>query len=461
MSWSAYRPDGGQNLVHLADLLGALSHALDLTEGQPPGHSLRSAWIALEVARELALPADVTAELAYSVLLKDLGCSSNAARICSLYLTDDLTFKRDFKTIGHGLPAALRFVAAHTGLGAALVQRIRTLTQVIGKGTEIAHELIETRCTRGAAIARRLRFSTAVARGIAELDEHFDGGGRPSGLAGHEIHLFARVALACQVADVFNSTEGSQAARRELLTRRGGWFDPVVVDAFLAASADGALFADLADPDLDRRFTERVERHGVRMADEAYLDEIADAFADVVDAKSPFTSGHSRRVAAFAADIARALGLEEGHVRWIRRAGLLHDIGKLGVSNAILDKPGRPTDAEWTALRRHAALTEEILGRIRAFRDLAPVAAAHHERLDGKGYPLGLAGPQLALESRILAVADVFDALTADRPYRAAMAISEALAIMERDRGTAFDPDCLDALVASINARGRIDAHVA
>jgi hypothetical protein len=143
--------------------LSALSHALDLTEGQPVGHCVRSCWIGVHVGREMGLDDAAIWDLYYTILLKDLGCSSNAARICQLYLTDDLSFKRDYRSIGDRLPQVLGFVMSHTGLKAGLAERFRTILNVVRNGDEIARELIETRCQRGAEIARQLRFSEAVA----------------------------------------------------------------------------------------------------------------------------------------------------------------------------------------------------------------------------------------------------------------------------------------------------------
>ena len=192
--------------------------------------------------------------------------------------------------------------------------------------------------------------------------------------------------------------------------------------------------------------------------DEDYLDDIASAFADVIDAKSPFTAGHSARVTLFADMIGEEMGLGDAHRRWLRRAALLHDIGKLGVSNDILDKPGRLDAEEWAVIRTHPGLSRQILERVPAFADLASVAGGHHERLDGRGYPGGLTADALCLETRILSVADVFDALSAERPYRAAMPIPKALGIMDEDAGAAFDPDCLAALKRGLE-RGGMAAH--
>jgi HD-GYP domain-containing protein (c-di-GMP phosphodiesterase class II) len=176
------------------------------------------------------------------------------------------------------------------------------------------------------------------------------------------------------------------------------------------------------------------------------VDRIANGFADIIDAKSPFTSSHSHRMTSVALKIGARMGLEASELVALERAALLHDVGKLSVPNSILDKPGPLTSEEWDVIRLHPYYTQRILGHICGFETLARVAAAHHERLDGRGYYLGLKGDEIPLESRILAVADVFDALTASRPYRPALPEEVALRMMERDRDLGLCPDCLDAL---------------
>src|ERR1700681_29813 len=192
----------GVQEIRLAELLSALSHALDLVEGQPPGHCIRCCWIGMHIGQAIGLSDLDIGELYYTLLLKDLGCSSNAARICQLYLTDDLTFKRDVKSIDGSLPQALRFVLAHTGLKAGLAERFRAIIRTCQNSGRIAQELIETRCQRGAEIARMMRFSEAVALGIQNLDEHWDGGGMPTRLRGAEIPIYSRIALMAQIIDV-------------------------------------------------------------------------------------------------------------------------------------------------------------------------------------------------------------------------------------------------------------------
>src|SRR5574343_1104779 len=432
--------------LKLSELISALSHALDITEGQPEGHCVRCCWIGMHIGRQIGLDGDALWHLYYTLLLKDLGCSSNAARICELYLTDDLAFKRDFKTVGDSLPQVLGFVLGHTGLKAPLAERFRSVMSIFKDGEQIADELISTRCHRGADIARQLRFPESVAVGIFSLDEHFNGQGRPDGLAGEAIPLFSRIALLAQVIDVFHTAGGRQAALNEARERSGIWFDPELVAAFEAVAADEGFWATLTDTDVMTAVLAQEPASHVVQLDDDFLDDIAAAFGQVVDSKSPYTSGHSARVALYTDLIAETLGLPAERRRWLKRGALLHDVGKLGVSNSVLDKPGKLDADEWAAVQAHAAYTETILSRIEAFAELAVVAAAHHERLDGKGYPRGLSGDEICIEKRIITTADIFDAITAERPYRGAVPIPKTLEIMAENVGTAIDPQCFEAL---------------
>jgi len=451
MDLVAAPPDAlSPSAMTLSELIGALSYALDITEGQPPGHCVRCCWIGMHIGRAAGLPQDQLWELYYTLLLKDLGCSSNAARICELYLTDDLGFKRDFKTVGDSLPQVLAFVLTHTGLKAGLAERFRSVMTILKDGPSIAQDLIATRCQRGAEIARLLRFPDGVAEGIYSLDEHFNGQGKPARLAGEAIPVYARIALLAQVIDVFHTASGRAAALQEAGKRAGSWFDPRLVAAFGEVARDDGFWTTLAAPDIDAAVF-ALEPPGREVAlDDDYLDDIAAAFGQVVDAKSPYTSGHSARVALYTDMIGEALGLPARRRRWLKRGALLHDVGKLGVSNSVLDKAGSLDRDEWQAVRRHAEYTETILGRIGAFAELAAIAGSHHERLDGAGYPRGLRGEDIRLETRIITTADIFDAITAARPYRGAIPIPQALEMMEKTVGTALDPACFDALKQAV-----------
>ncbi|MDA8050318.1 MAG: HD domain-containing protein [Rhodospirillales bacterium] len=203
--------------------------------------------------------------------------------------------------------------------------------------------------------------------------------------------------MLAQVIDVFHAAGGPAAALREISLRGGNWFDPSLVALFHDIARSGRLWEGLAAEGLEARAAALEPVTVLILLNETRLDEIAGAFTDIVDAKSSFTATHSRRVAAVTTAIATRLGLPEERRRCLHRAALLHDLGKLGVSNAILDKPGRLDQTEWTAVRHHPALSEDILARLGVSRELAPAAGAHHEWLDGKGYPSGLAGDAIPL----------------------------------------------------------------
>jgi putative nucleotidyltransferase with HDIG domain len=228
-----------------------------------------------------------------------------------------------------------------------------------------------------------------------------------------------------------------------------------LVDATLSLCKSGKLWEDLGKEDLIEHVLALEPTDRRLGADDKTIDAICLAFAEIIDSKTPFTYRHSVGVAEAASDIARHIGLGGGELRKLRRAALLHDIGKLGVSNAILEKPGKLTAEEFSQVRQHPYHTYEILRRIPAFSDFSYDAALHHERLNGKGYWQGLMADALSLPARILAVADVFDALSAKRPYRDALPLEKVFSMMREDAPHALDWLCLDALMESRNGSER------
>ena len=434
----------------LSEVIGALSHALDLTEGQPVGHAQRACMIGMELAERLDLPPEVRRELFYAVLLKDAGCSSSAARMAELFETDDGPLKHDLTRVDWTSTSDfIRFAARRAAPGSSGIVRAAHLLRALRSFSKEASSLNEARCDRGARIVTLMGFPAATAAAVRALDEHWDGSGRPGGLEGEAIPLISRIACLAQTADVFMTTDGPQAALDVVRERRGRWFDPRLADEFLAIGPDDALWLRLASDNATEVLVGLEPHSALARADEEGLDRVAEAFASVIDAKSPYTGRHSTGVAMYATGIAEHLGFDPERLRWLRRAALLHDIGKLGVSNRILDKPGKLTDAEFAEVRHHPRHTYEILSRISAFAPIAEAAGAHHERLDGRGYHRGVGAEHLSLEARVLATADVYETLTADRPYRGPMDRDTVLRIMEGDAGTAFDPECLDALRAA------------
>jgi putative nucleotidyltransferase with HDIG domain len=455
MDISDLNQSGVTEQISLSAIIGSLSYALDLTEGLPAGHSLRSCWIGMHVGQHMGMRSQARSHLYYTLLLKDAGCSSNAARLFELYGGDERRIKSDFKLIdSDSLMHLGRFVLTHAGTGKSLRERFARILNLAQHGEDLATELVATRCERGANIALQLGFDEEVAAGIRCLDEHWNGNGKPARQRGSQIPLNARIALLSQVADVFHSAGGAALALAEISKRAGSWFDPDVVQAFQQAEKQAGFWETLTDRDLQQKVGGLEPESRVIQIDENRLDTIAEAFAQVVDAKSPYTYGHSNRVAAYTLAVAQAMNIPVSRQRWLRRGALLHDIGKLGVSNAVLDKPGKLDEIEWEQVKSHAAHSEQILARLAVFSELSFVAGAHHERLDGKGYPRGLSAEHIPLETRIITVADIFDAITADRPYRGPIAVPDAIAMMEKERGTAIDGNCLDALKASLPALG-------
>jgi HD-GYP domain-containing protein (c-di-GMP phosphodiesterase class II) len=433
--------------IRFSEIIAALSVALDLTQGHPQGHSMRSCLIGMRIAQQLGLsPADRSA-LYYALLLKDLGCSSNAAKIAYLFGGDDHQIKHTARLIDWTKPAqCIKHCWTNCAPGGSAIDKLVKVSSIIAGGPAAGKKIAEIRCERGAAIAKMLRLSDATATAIYHLDEHWNGRGNPKGLKGEQISILGRICGLAQTVEVFFSESGLSAAYQMARERRGKWFDPEVVDALLSFQHDQEFWTNLAGADLMAQIGLCEPENEILIADEEGVDRVAEAFAQVVDAKSPWTYQHSSRVADIAVGIASQFDFSPGMLRDIRRVGLLHDIGKLGVSNAILDKPGKPTSEEFAQIQKHPEYSYRILLQVRAFHQLAEVAGGHHERLDGHGYFRGVEGDQISLVTRILTAADIFEALTAKRPYRDAMTWDQVEAILAKDAGKGVDPQCLELL---------------
>jgi len=436
---------------NLSEILTAFSYALDLTEGQPAGHSIRASWIGTCIADAIGISGDQLSDISYAVLLKDLGCSVNAARVSELFVGDDRKLKHEFKLTGPEAQDFGNFIATNVGLQIDEEARNAAIGNLTANAPELMADIMQARCTRGADIARQLRFSEDVALAIAHLDEHWDGSGLPTGVSGDKIHIGGRIALLAQIVDVFAKAFGPEVAIREVYNRSGSWLDPNLVKAFLHLAAKDGFWERWQSENLHFELMTMETAIKPIFIDEDYLDDIAIAFGQVIDAKSPFTSGHSDRVGRYTDMVAAQIGIGTADRRALRRAAILHDVGKLGVSSTILEKPGKLNDIEWEEMRMHSAHTFDILSKIGPMRDMAAIAGAHHERLDGKGYPLGVDQSMIEMQTRIITICDIFDALTADRPYRAAMPVDKALSIIEADVGVFVDPTCLRALKVVID----------
>jgi len=416
------------------------------------GHSLRSCLIGMEIAERLGLAMQDRRDLYYALMLKDVGCSSNSARVFELFGGDDREAKRALKRVDWAnYFKAAGYAMAQAEPGAPWYLRARRIATLARRGPGVAAELVRTRCERGAAIVTQLGFGHRVADAVLNLDEHWDGGGHPRGLQGSAIPLLSRILGVAQTLEVFSTLEGPETAIQIVESRRGRWFDPTLVSAAQGLDAHLAEWGTMDEGLLGRAVSAAEPGGAALLAGPGTLDRIAQGFADVVDAKSPFTGEHSSRVTQISIRLAEGLGYSPDQITNLRRAALLHDIGKLSVSNAILDKPGRLTEEEWDAVRMHPYYTLRILQHVRGFEEIAHVAGCHHERLDGKGYFQGLEGDQIPMEAQIISAADIFDALSSERPYRPALGPEVAIAMMERDRGSAIDGDLLDLLARVVH----------
>ncbi|UCF37042.1 MAG: HD domain-containing protein [Acidobacteriota bacterium] len=208
------------------------------------------------------------------------------------------------------------------------------------------------------------------------------------------------------------------------------------------------------EPEMRRRAAQFSNQLAVALSNAHLLEEMDElnlstltALARTVDAKSPWTAGHSERVTRLAVQLARKLGVPQTNIERINRGGLLHDIGKIGIPAEILDKPGRLTPAEFAVMKQHPVIGAKILEPVKAFADVLPMVRSHHERIDGKGYPDGLAGDAVPFDVRILTVSDVFDALYSDRPYRGRKGFTDVLEMIREGAGTQFDPVVVDAFL--------------
>jgi len=392
--------------VRIAELVATLSYAADLGLGQPMEHCMRQTVIALRLA-DLVAASDRDREATYYLgLLMNVYCHADAAEQAR-WFGDDLSFKGDtFELYGMGtaqtISLLLRRIGSHGG-GVARAKRVAAFPVV---GWKQMVTFLTTHSTLGAQFAGRIGLDDSACLAIRQAYEQWDGKGQPRHLRGEQICLPARLVQLAGPVEVISRRRGVEAARAIVRKHRGTLFDPAVADLFRGHAGkllDGLDEASSWDAVLD------AEPRLARRVAGPDLDEVLLAMADLVDLKSPYLAGHSRGVANLAGEAARLSGLSGDDVITVRRAGLIHDLGRLGVPNTIWDKPGPLTEAE----------SDRMLARMAALDRTRQIAARHHERLDGSGYPRGLTAAALTPSDRLLAAADVYHAMTEPRPHRA------------------------------------------
>ena len=429
--------------VSLSEVLAAMSRALDITEGRMEGHTVRTCIIGMRIAGELDLSPFDKVALYGALLLKDSGVSG-VTRLNEVVAAEAPEARQLIDL--SSLPQKTR-EALHNATVAGRDAIKDRFSLILGRKSRriSAVPLIQSRGERGERMALRMGFSTATADAIRNIDEHWDGSG-PEGRREHEIPLFSRIILLAQTVDAFVTQRGVPLAMRMTRERSGQWFDPNLVRIVRSWREQVNWWQSLLSPDATAAALAAEPQQHTRYVDDKGLDEVAKAFAEIIDSKSPFTFQHSTNVAKYARATAFELSFEKKEVRVLNRAALLHDVGKLGVATDILNKNGPLTAEERAEMQRHPLYTWEILENVGAFASFARTAALHHEKLDGSGYPWGVPASELDLPARILCVADMYEALTANRPYRAGLTREAALKIIQSESGTLLCPLAVEAL---------------
>jgi HD-GYP domain-containing protein (c-di-GMP phosphodiesterase class II)/DNA-binding CsgD family transcriptional regulator len=430
--------------VRLAELIAMISLGTDLGLGQPMEHAMRQSLIALRLAERLGLDETTRAVVYYVGLIGWVGCHVDAYEQAK-WFGDDMALKADALHVDMaGLPARA-FIWSHVGAGRGLMERARLGVRFVGDGRRAANDMVENHWLATNELAGRLGLGPQVREGLYQTFERWDGKGVPAEVKGSEILVPARVVNLADVVEVYHRTGGVDAAVAVARERSGTQFDPALVDVFCAEAP--TLFSDVDSVTSWPAVIEAEPALGIVLSD-GELESALEAIADFTDLKSPWTIGHSRGVADLACAATKIYGLSDGDARSVRRAGLVHDLGRLGVSNAIWDKRGTLTPAELERVRLHPYLTERMLASSEALASVGAIAVQHHERLDGSGYPRGLDGDAIAPAGRVLAAADAYHAMTEARPHRAARPAPEAAVELRAGvRRALFDGDAVDAVL--------------
>jgi HD-GYP domain-containing protein (c-di-GMP phosphodiesterase class II) len=441
--------------VRLAELVAALSLATDLGLGQPQQHIIRQTLIAMRMAELEGLSDDERAAIFYVSLLAWVGCVADAHEM-GKWFGDDMAVRADSYLVDLTGPPMMRFMIGHVASGSSPIRRLTMIGRFLAGGSREIERSMASHCEASGDLSLRLGLGPEVRDPLQQAFERWDGKGSPAKLAGGEIARIMRIVHVANDVEALHRIGGVAAAAEMLRSRRGTEFDPELVDGFCAHA--GELLASLDELD---GWDTLIGRHGTlgRELTGEELDQALEAFADYADVKSPFTLGHSRGVAQLAAAAAGAVGLPSDDVVLVRRAGLVHDVGTIGVSAGILDKAGRLTGAERERIRTHPYLTARTFSKPAALAAIGQLAAMHHERMDGSGYPSGLTADSLPMTARVIAAADVYHALLEPRPHRAALPRDGAQQVLAAEvTAGRLDGDAVRAVLDAAGHRVRRQA---
>ena len=412
--------------------------ATDLGLGQPQQHIICQTLIAMRVAELEGLSDDEVAAIFYVSLLAWVGCVADAHEM-GKWFGNDIAVRADSYLVDMTGAPMMRFMLGHVASGSSPIRRLTIIGRFLAGGSKEVQQSMASHCETSGELSLRLGLGPEVRDPLQQAFERWDGKGSPAKLAGDQIARIMRIVHIANDVEPLYRLGGVDAAVEMLRSRRGTEFDPGLVDRFCAHAHELCVSVD----DLDG-WDNLIDAHralGRELSGEE-LDRALEAFADYADVKSPFMLGHSRGVAQLSAAAATSLGLPGDEVVLVRRAALVHDVGAIGVSAGILDKSGRLTQAERERIRTHPYLTGRTFSKPPALRAIGQIAAMHHERMDGSGYPSGLTANALPMTARVIAAADVYHALLEPRPHRAPLA-----------------PDAARQLLSSEVTDGRLDGY--
>lgn len=438
--------DETTNSVRLAELVAALSLGVDLGFGQPMEHVLRECTIALRLADRIGLDDAERSTVYYAALLVNVGCHSDAHEQAK-WFGDDIAlrsgkYEHEYRSV-RAMAATMRLV----GSGSPLLHRFRVRLEFAISGHRDLHGMIARHASLARTLADRLGLPHAVQKAVGSAYEQWDGRGWPGGLAGADIPVAARLTQFAEFIEVSHRIGGVEAAISLAEKQSSTQFDPTLTEVL--RSEPEAILGGLDSGQTWEGVIEAEPALRVTVSGDGF-DAALLAIADFVDLKSPYTLGHARAVAELAGATGERLGMSAEDTCLLRRAGLVHDLGRLGVSNAIWDKPGPLGVGEWERVRLHPYLTERMLYQSAALAPLAAIAVQHRERLDGSGYPRGLTGGAISRPARILGAVDAYQSMRELRPYRPALTADEAAEELRADaRGGKLDADAVEAVLAA------------
>jgi HD-GYP domain-containing protein (c-di-GMP phosphodiesterase class II) len=436
--------------IRLAELIAALSLGIDLGFGQPMEHVVRQCWIALRLAEHLGLDQEQRPVVYYTALLTNVGCHTDAHEQAK-WFGDDIGLKGDKYVYGlHGVRSAVAGLK-RLGSGHPALHRFRIGLNFALAGHKEVDRMVDSHSALARSLAAEIGLPAAVQEAVAASYEQWDGKGWPGDLKGEAVPIAARVSQLAEFVEVAHRSGGVEAAVALALKLGGSQFDPNVAASFAAAA--GHILDGLGEASTWDSVIAAEPALGGPMSDREF-DGALCAVADFVDLKSPYTLGHARGVAQLVDAAGARLGLDGQPLTTLHRAGLAHGLGRLGVSNAIWDKPGPLGAGEWERVRLQPYLTERMLRQAPALRAIGAVAVQLRERLDGSGYPGGLSGSAIPQPARILAAADVYQSMVEARPHRAARGPDDAAAELRVEvRAGRLDSDAAEAVLVAAGHR--------